>query len=456
MNLTDEILLGTYEGVEALIQQGADVNELDLFGYTPLIEAAIADRFDIGKLLIENGAKVMDRDFVGGSALHWAVENNNIEFSECLLKNGADPNAHTLHGTPVLMNPVLRRHDQLKKLLYKYGGALKFAKDYINTKLLGHRFELLGQGHIVNAHGKFILIDFEGFYLEFSVAIIMDSLYRYRRNFAAKHLRIFFRNIQKITKSLSIASELIRYQQYMVDVKKHVERIDVLMNNDLLMIPTAYMGHAITFVTYGSLFAKCDRGENSKFEGPVVIYEITKPHALTNELLKAIIYEEMTDHFMHSEINEILGLKPVMNLPLAPQESGNCSWANVEASIPTMLFLLLLGEGIDVEMAKDQAMLFFHEWREWDKDRALDECVQEIKYVNKARKASKVAILGSILFQQCDYMDERDLKRAEKIMSVLGRKAYTCILNSFKKTYVEENKTAGGKNLEHLLESVYY
>jgi len=155
-------------------------------------------------------------------------------------------------------------------------------------------------------------------------------------------------------------------------------------------------------------------------------------------------------------VNEILGLKPIMNLPIKPQESGNCSWANVEATIPTMLFLLLLGEGIDAETAKAHAMHFFEEWREWDKDRALDECVQDIKNVNKARKASKAAILGSILFQQCDYTDERSLKRAEKIMSVLGRKAYKCIKSSFVKTYCEDNKTEGGKNLEHLLESVFW
>ena len=46
--------------------------------------------------------------------------------------------------------------------------------------------------------------------------------------------------------------------------------------------------------------------------------------------------------FVHKKINRILGLKSLIQLPLSSQISGNCSWANVEASMPSAYLLLIL------------------------------------------------------------------------------------------------------------------
>ncbi len=80
----------------------------------------------------------------GQTALHWAVNNDNVEISRLLLQFGADPNAYSDNGQPVLFYPLLRHHQELIKLLSDKGANREFAQDYIQAKLLGHRFELKG------------------------------------------------------------------------------------------------------------------------------------------------------------------------------------------------------------------------------------------------------------------------------------------------------------------------
>src|SRR3989344_841758 len=187
--LSHEILQGTSRSVAKMLDGDVEINEVDQYGFTPLIEAAIVDSVDLSRLLIEHGANVNNPDMVDRTALHWASDNNNIALCELLLEKGADPNAYTTASEPVLVTPTLRYFIQVKKLLYQYGADIHFAQDYINAKLIGHRFELKGEIDILNHKNQYILFDFEGFVLEFTVNVIRDSLVRYQNHFTARHLR---------------------------------------------------------------------------------------------------------------------------------------------------------------------------------------------------------------------------------------------------------------------------
>lgn len=286
MSLTDAILKGNIRRVATLLEERADLNAFDIYGYTPLIEAAIANHTDIASLLIKSGAEVNKKDLTGGTALYWAVENSNAQLAELLLKNGANPNAYTNFSQPVLVLPLVRNDEELKELLYRYHADVKFAQDYINTKLIGHRFELIGRVDILDTKKTFIEVDFEGFILEFTVAIIGDSLSQFKNNFAARNLRSHFAEFDRIIHAFKIASELLSYQQHLVDLTQYSKRLALINQQELLLLPVAYEGHAITFIKYGNWLAKCDRGANSLTNPAVGIYRMGRPQAFSPHFLK--------------------------------------------------------------------------------------------------------------------------------------------------------------------------
>ncbi len=455
--LADEIIYGTTNNLLQLLAAGADVNQVDEYGLTPLIETVVVDRIEMAKVLLEKGANVNKADLTGRTALHWATDNNNDAFCKLLLKAQANPNAFTMSGEPVLVNPLLRRQEELKSFLIQQGASLSFAQDFINTKLIGHRFELQGDIDIVDSKEQFIEIEFSGFFLEFTLSLVRDSLLRYQNNFSARALRLYFENIRRMTDALGIAAALIKYQQHTRELEKYKSEINQLLNHPLLLIPVCYAGHAVTFIKYQNFLVKCDRGENSHREGSVNVYLVRRPEKLTEAFIAGLIYKRQRREFVHEGINKLLSLETIAQIPLDPQVTGNCSWANVDAAVCAMLFLLLMvDEAYDAEKAMHSAVLFYCQWQEWDKDRAMEECIQSMAYSSKPRQASKAMTLASILFQACQFGIPPDMARAGKILQVLGKPTYLPILKSYSEVFSKnpalERDNAHGKNLLSLLD----
>lgn len=456
MSWTEELLNGDFAALDHYIAEGGDVNDIDDYGFTPLIEAALTDNIELGKYILSKGANVNKPDLTGRTALHWTVDNANVAFSEILLQRGANPNASTRAGQPVLMYPLLRQQKSLKELLYHFGANLAFAQDFINAKLLGHRFELTGDVDIVNAAGEFIEIDFEGFILEFTLEVLRDSLVRYKNNYAARHMRAYFDKLTPIIKTFANASQLLKYQHNALYPQRYAAQIKKLLTQPLLLLPIAYEGHAVSIMIAGDYLAKCDRGENSLREGTVNIYRVQRPERLNEDLFGYLLYKQQTESFIHQQLNQVLELQPLCQLPLSPQISGNCSWANIEGSVPTLYFLLLLqnpqAPGQTLSSLMDETLFFYQQWHMWDQDRALEQCMHGLRKISPARQASRAAILATILFQSCHYGNKKDMERAEKILRILTLPAYNYILNSYLKVYYKDKKTKQGNNLLNILD----
>jgi len=448
MSISDTIIYGSSAELQAHLKRDPQVNFIDDYGFTPLIQTAIMNDIDKGELLLDHGADVNLRDLTGGSALHWTAENNHIPFSRLLLNAHADPNAYTLGSEPVLVKPMLRRQRSLRQLLIKAGASETFAKDYINTKLLGHRFELSGYIDIVNHAERFVEVDLEGFILEFTIGIILNSLQDYRANFSARHLRHFFELMTKLIAAFSVAAQLIRFQQYQVNLAAHALYLNALLSHDLLIIPIAYEGHAISLVKYGNLLAKCDRSENDLFIDNVVIFQMTRPQVLTKELIKQLMYKRQTKHFVDLELPHLLGLKQVTKLAIGAQISGNCSWANIESCVPVVWFLYSAHRN---EHDAREALSFYYQWLEWDKERALDYCLHNFEKASPARRASLAALLAAILFQRCSAEVRADIERSQKIIPILKTPGYEYILKSYIEIYCHHNPGPAGENLQKLL-----
>lgn len=455
VSLSREILYGSTEGAIKLIHSGADINEKDVWGFTPLIQGVIKNDLRIVEVLLQAGAKVDDRDITGQTALQWAVNRRNLEIAKLLLSKHANPNHYSADGQPILVNPILRGEHEFIQLLVSKGADLIFPQDYITAKLIGHRFELNGKADLIDTQGQFIELDYEGFYLEFTVGIILRTLKNFYNSSVGKSYAAYSMVLQKIMRTLKDSAELIQYKYITGGVKAYDSNIKTLLNKDTVVIPVAYEGHAITFVKAGSWFSKCDRGVK-RIVDTVVVYEVGNPYTLNADFLKDLMYESKTDEYINVEVKKVLKLSPFTTLPARYQLSGNCSWANVEASIPALMFMLMFRGDVnsrgEIAALKNSIMAFYDTWVEWDKDRVIEECIQEFNEIeNQARRAAKAAILAAILFQRCRPSVPREVVRAKKILPILTIPTYSYILQNYIRIY--STKAAGkiGEDFTQLL-----
>ncbi len=450
MTIAQDIIQRIMPDFDAYLRAGDSLDDIDEYGFTPLIEAVITQQIHIAEQLLARKVAINKTDISGRTALHWAVHYNDVEMSRLLLKHGADANAYEPSGLSVLVYPVLRGHNALKQLLYQNVAKLDFAVDFINGKLIGHRFELQGDVDIVNAAGEYVELDYEGFMLEFTVNILRDSLRRFISSYSTRHLREHFPYLHPIMDSLRDAAQLLQLQYQPQLTQEHHLQIQKIMNSPLLILPAASRGHALGFVKWGNVWAKIDRGENSLKEGTVNIYQITQPEAFNLQFILQFLFKKQPRNFFHERINAILGLKLVTRMAISSQISGNCSWANIQAIIPVAYAL----QNMDKigSFTDEPALSVYHQWVEWDKDRALDESIQRFYLADYKRKASIAAILGGILFQTCDNRNLKHLERAEKILHILTLNDYEYILHSYLEEYCVKRLTRKGNNLLKILD----
>ncbi|HQZ87813.1 MAG TPA: ankyrin repeat domain-containing protein [Gammaproteobacteria bacterium] len=437
-SISKEILFGTFDSVLKCVRGGSDVNEKDVYGLTPLIEATLKKDVRIAELLLEHGAKINQEDISGQTALQWAVNRYHVPLCELFLKHKADPNHYSADGQPLLVNPILREQKDIIQLLVSFGAELTFAFDFINAKLIGHRYELMGRARILNPDNAFIDLSYEGFFLEFTVGIIYRTLQNFMNSSVSNQFNAYAAVLSKVARTLKVASQIIPYK-YTTELSKDQDAvIRRALTDDLVVIPVSYEGHAITFIKYGKLFAKCDRGVQHIVD-TVVISEVGNPIALNADFLKDLMYNNKSDEYINKDIKTILGLKPLTTLPARYQLSGNCSWANVEASVPAMMFMLMFRGNLEsrgeIAALKKSIMQYYDTWVNWDKDRILSECIESFYNANKEKKAAKASILAAILFQRCRASHKNEIERAKKILSILTLPEYNYILKTYIKVY---------------------
>ncbi|MFZ4077473.1 MAG: Dot/Icm T4SS effector AnkH/LegA3 [Legionellaceae bacterium] len=452
MTIANDIIQCLEPNFEHYVAQGGSLDEVDEYGFTPLIETVITRQPHLATQLLKLHAPVDGRDVTGRTPLLWAVDNDDVSFARLLLNAGANPNAYGRNGLSSLVYPVLRGHHELKHLLYQFGANLDFAQDFILGKLIGHRFELKGDVDILNAANEFIELDYEGFILEFTVAVIRDALRRFVSSYSSRHLRHTFPFLYVIMDAFDVANEFLKLQNHVSLNAGDRSRIADLLESRMLIFPAANRGHAFSFIRYQQWWAKIDRGENSLKEGSVNIYHLGRPNALTVDFIEQFLYQKQPRRYFHQDINRILQLTPAFKMPISSQIAGNCSWANVQAVVPVAYAMQQLDEHMPSHVKFEEAMSLYDDWVEWDKDRAIDECVQRFYIAPEMRRASLASMLGAVLFHTCDASDARHLERAEKILPVLTLPDYRYILQSYLRHYCVKRLTIKGNNLLKLLD----
>ena len=144
------------EMTELLLNNGADVHQIDYSGETPLHTAAYHGRgkTDVVVLLVKNGADVNAKESSGKTALHWAVSQEQTNIARFLIESGADVNAEITSGlekgkTALDMVSILGNMNGMRELLTS-NGAKKGKNRRVPAGTLGGNMMMPG---MMNPYG---------------------------------------------------------------------------------------------------------------------------------------------------------------------------------------------------------------------------------------------------------------------------------------------------------------
>lgn len=89
--------------VHKLLNEGANINERDKSGWSPLIYSIEYGRYDVMQMLIDRGADIEAKDSIGETALVYAAfRKEDFRAAKILIKNGANLNARCYEGERVI------------------------------------------------------------------------------------------------------------------------------------------------------------------------------------------------------------------------------------------------------------------------------------------------------------------------------------------------------------------
>jgi ankyrin repeat protein len=115
--------------VKVLIENGADVNAVDKWGGETSLSLAAksSENSEILRILIESGANVNVADKQGKTPLMLVTEMGNSEAIRILIENGADVNAVDTQGKTPLMHAAERRNPEPLQILIESGADINTA-----------------------------------------------------------------------------------------------------------------------------------------------------------------------------------------------------------------------------------------------------------------------------------------------------------------------------------------
>jgi ankyrin repeat protein len=120
------------DGIEKLLERGADPNTRD-GSKCPILIHAIQNRYDdVAVLLLNHGANPNIKDRDGQSALIHAIQKDNTKILKMLLDKGANPNTEDRYDDPALFKVD---SDDIFSLLLDKGADVNTQDQYRNTPL---------------------------------------------------------------------------------------------------------------------------------------------------------------------------------------------------------------------------------------------------------------------------------------------------------------------------------
>jgi ankyrin repeat protein len=126
---------GNLFAVRALLSIGADIEEGDRKGQTPLLHAVRREYEEIVKLLLKKGANPNARDSDGNTPLALAVLRDARAIVNLLLEKGADTKVEDAEARTPLVLAVLQNHEAIVELLLEKGADTEVKDTEARTPL---------------------------------------------------------------------------------------------------------------------------------------------------------------------------------------------------------------------------------------------------------------------------------------------------------------------------------
>jgi LysM repeat protein len=121
LSLHYSVAKGDINKLRQLIAKGADVNELDSNGLTPLHISSMKGHAPISKVLLDNNAKLNPKDPEGLTPLCWAVLEGQKDVVELLVKRGVNVNTEDNSGETPIEKARQRGYHEIEKILTSHG-----------------------------------------------------------------------------------------------------------------------------------------------------------------------------------------------------------------------------------------------------------------------------------------------------------------------------------------------
>jgi ankyrin repeat protein len=118
--LITAVSLGNIDSTKLLIEQDAKLEATNINGETALMCAAYFGKIDALKILIEKGANLEAVNEIGNSVLIWALKNNKIDVLKVLIEKKANLDIN-IDGQPILCWAVKSSKLNILELLLKNG-----------------------------------------------------------------------------------------------------------------------------------------------------------------------------------------------------------------------------------------------------------------------------------------------------------------------------------------------
>ena len=140
--LLETAAYGKVKKIKQLIEDGAEINAKDKYGYTPLHNAACHRNIKVVKQLIKDGAEINAKNNFGRTALHEVSEffypsKEKLEIASELIKNGIDLDAQNYRGRTAAHEAAYHCNHEMLQLMYENDANLTKKTGYLlgNTPL---------------------------------------------------------------------------------------------------------------------------------------------------------------------------------------------------------------------------------------------------------------------------------------------------------------------------------